>query len=114
MSYDNLLESLKARGNFGHAGRPGKIGGSVPGQGGGGLAALQSKYGAEFDKAVHRARAAIAESGLSSGMVMYDEGGKLRNIDTDTWTIGKLANKYTKIATVYSRRIEDANGKELK
>lgn len=36
MSFDNLLEQLKARGNFGHAGRPGKIGGSAPVGGAGG------------------------------------------------------------------------------
>lgn len=112
MSYNNLLESLKARGNFGHSGRPGKVGGSVAGKGGG-MAAIKAKYGAEFDKAVTRARATIAENNLSGGMVMYDEAGKLRNIDTDTWLTGKLSNKYTKVATVYSKRIEDANGKTL-
>ncbi|RJR10107.1 hypothetical protein C4588_03995 [Candidatus Parcubacteria bacterium] len=30
MSLDNLFSSLKARGNWGHGGRPGKRGGSLP------------------------------------------------------------------------------------
>lgn len=30
MSFDQLLQQLKARGNFGHEGRPGHVGGSAP------------------------------------------------------------------------------------
>lgn len=35
MSIGDLFSKLKARGNFGHAGRPGKRGGSLPKGGGG-------------------------------------------------------------------------------
>lgn len=53
MSLEKLLIELKARGNFGHAGRPGKHGGSAPRGGGGSSVPSTSgeqEVGPQFDR----------------------------------------------------------------
>ncbi|MCL4296144.1 MAG: hypothetical protein KJ077_10470 [Anaerolineae bacterium] len=86
-------------------------------KGGAGRAASSSKgnivnqYGTAFTKMVRQARALIQEHDLSSGMVVYDLDSTLHTIDTDTWLNSSLNRKAKKVATVYSRRIEDAAGK---
>lgn len=66
-----------------------------------------------FASVVKRARSIIQENDLPSGMVVYEMDSKLSTIDTDTWLNSNLSKKGKKVATVYSRRIEDAAGKPI-
>ena len=72
----------KGSGNFGHKGRPGKVGGSAPGDGDENNAKFTKD---ELKSAVDRAIEIASDPTDPTPMMVFEEKGKLNYFDTDTY-----------------------------
>lgn len=75
---EDLMIELKARGNFGHAGRPGKHGGSAPKSGGGSSSSKKVESKSQISGILKKAgfsAAKLAPAGKVRGSRSYAQGG---------------------------------------
>lgn len=124
-------------GHWGHSGLPGSQGGSAPSGGrfgGGGpkkaaqptkgvydsVDAVRKVYGkAEVEGIIKKARNAIMEHNLPSGVKVFEDKntnpGKLNYFDTDTWLAANMSSRphVTLVMTVNSRSIENSARKVI-
>lgn len=91
MSLDKLFSELKSQGFHGHAGRPGKRGGSLP-KGGGSSAPVVSKSNISQSEAQQIERGLVSQ-GYAKGKKVSERGRSYRDYKKEDQTI-EVGNYY--------------------